>query len=70
MNKKRIAAIIGLVAIFISIVCIAVSGFFPAIHELLLTLSGMCFLLAAATLGLLILRKKEEQAAQSDEQAE
>ena len=70
MNAKRIAAIIGLAAIFLSIVCIVVSGFVPALHELLLTLSGMCFLIAAATLGLLVLHKKEEQAAQNDEQAE
>lgn len=68
MNAKRIAAIIGLAAIFISIVCIVVSGFLPAWHELLLTLSGLCFLIAAATLGMLVLRKKQEQEQAQDEE--
>lgn len=70
MNAKRIAAIIGLAAILISILCIVVSGALPAYHELLLTLSGMCFLIAAATLGILVLRKKEEQQAQEGEKEE
>lgn len=68
MNAKRIAAIIGLAAIFISILCIVVSGALPAYHELLLTLSGMCFLIAAATLGVLVLRKKEEQAQEGEKE--
>lgn len=67
MNGKRIAAMIGLIAIFSSVLCIVLGGAMPAYGEALMTLSGVCFLLAASVLGMLVLRRRQEQAAAQEE---
>ena len=66
MNGKRIAAIVGLIAIFASVLCMVLGGAMPAYGQALLTLSGVCFLIAASVLGMLVLRRRQEQAAQED----
>lgn len=66
MNGKRIAAIVGLVAICGSVLCMVLGGAMPAYGDALLTLSGVCFLIAASVLGMLVLRRKQEQAAEEE----
>ena len=66
MNGKRIAAIVGLIAICGSVLCMVLGGAMPAYGDALLTLSGVCFLIAASVLGMLVLRRKQEQAAEAE----
>lgn len=69
MNGKRIAAIIGLIAICGSVLCMVVGGALPAYGDALLTLSGVCFLIAASVLGVLVLRRRQEQQAAAPEES-
>jgi len=57
-NHQRIWATIGLVLIIVSVLCIVVTGVFPAISQLLMTISTVTFLAAASILGLIVLRRK------------
>lgn len=69
MNGKRIAAIVGLIAICGSVLCMVLGGVMPAYGDALLTLSGVCFLIAASVLGMLVLRRRQEQEAAAPEEA-
>ena len=60
-NSQRIWAIIGLVLIVVSVVCIVLTGVFPAARELLMTISTITFLAAASILGLIVMRRKAAQ---------
>lgn len=62
MNKKRIAAIIGLIGMAVSILCIVVSGIVPALKDLLWTVALITFLVAASISLVFTLRKQEEAA--------
>ncbi|MBQ7849636.1 MAG: hypothetical protein IJ343_07950 [Clostridia bacterium] len=66
MNGKRIAAVCGLVAICASVLCMVLGGAMPQYGDALLTVSGVCFLLAATTLGVLVMRRRAEQNAAAD----
>ena len=66
MNGKRIAAIIGLIGMAVSIVCIAVSGAMPELKDLLWMIGLVSFLVAASISIVFVLRKKEEQAPAED----
>ena len=68
MNKHRLLAVAGLVLIVVSLVCMMAGFFAPAARALLLNISLVCFLGAAAILlGLSALRKRDEQS-KSDEE--
>lgn len=62
MNKKRIAAIIGLIGMAVSILCIVVSGAVPALKDLLWTVALVAFLIGASISLIFTIRKKEEEA--------
>lgn len=70
MNKQRILAIIGLVLIIVSVLCVICVGFLPQAKELLMNISTVTFLAAATILGLLVYRRKaEEEAGQPEDDA-
>lgn len=68
MNMKRVAAIIGLIGMAISILCIVISGMFPALKDLLWTTSLIAFLIAASISLFFYFRKKEEEEAKADKE--
>lgn len=61
MNKKRVAAVIGLVGMAVCILCIIVSGFAPALKDLLWLVGLVAFLIAASISIFFTLRKKEQE---------
>ncbi|MBQ3485948.1 MAG: hypothetical protein IJA77_10680 [Clostridia bacterium] len=67
MNAKRIWACAGLFFMAVSIICMCISGFIPGMHELLLSISGVTFLLAAAILGVFVMRRRNEEAQKAAE---
>lgn len=69
MNKKRIAAIIGLILIFVSIISIMLFSFIPQAKDLLVTINTVTFL-SAAVIAALLLRRKEEEEAQAEKPAD
>lgn len=62
MNKKRLMATIGLVLIIVSVLCVIFVGFLPQAKDLLMTISTITFLAAATILGVLVYRRKAEEA--------
>lgn len=66
MNTKRIAAIVGLVLIIASVLCVICVGVLPDYRELLMTVSTITFVGAAAVLGVLVYRRKAEEAQGDD----
>ena len=63
MNAKRIAAIIGLLGIFASLILLLLSAVLPAYKDALQGLSGIGFLLAACISGVFFLRSREKSEA-------
>lgn len=61
MNKKRIAAIIGLVGMGICILCIFCSGLMPVYRELLWTVGMVAFLVALSISLFFTLRKDAQE---------
>lgn len=70
MNTKRIAATLGLVLIVVSVLCIVCVGILPQIRDLLMTVSTITFIGAAAILGVLVYRRKAEEEASSGDDGE
>lgn len=70
MNKKRIAAIAGLIGMGICILCIAVSGFLPAYKDLLWMVGMMAFLVAASISLIITMRQKQDQQPDGDAEEE
>lgn len=68
-NSQRIWAVAGLVLIVVSVLCIVITGVFPALRELLMTISTVTFLAAASILGFIVMRRKaaEEQSENGEE---
>ena len=63
MNKKRIAAIVGLIGMAICILSMVVSGFLPEMKDLLMTIGMFAFILAVSISLFFYFRKKEEEEA-------
>ena len=70
MNAKRIAAIIGLIGIFASLILLVLSAVLPAYKDALQSLSGIGFLLAACIAGIFWLRSRKKNEPDSEEDAE
>ena len=70
MNKQRITAVIGLVLIILSVLCVISVGFLPQLKDLLMTISTVTFLAAATILGVLSWKLKAQQEEQSDDTKE
>ena len=69
MKNQRIWAVIGLILIFASIICMMGSMFIPAMKDVLLNVSFVGFVGAAGVLlALTILRKKQQDADNKDEE--
>ena len=68
-NNQRLWAVIGLILIIVSVLCIIVTGVFPAIRQLLMTISTVTFLAAASILGLIVMRRKAAQEQSGDDNA-
>lgn len=68
-NNQRHWAVIGLILIIVSVLCIIVTGVFPAIRQLLMTISTVTFLAAASILGLIVMRRKAAQEQSGDDNA-
>ena len=68
MKNQRIWAVIGLVLIFASIICMMGSMFVPAVKDVLLNISFVGFVGAAGVLlALTFIRKKQQEASAKDE---
>ena len=61
MNKKRVAAIAGLIGMGICILCIFCSGFVPAFRDLLWAVDMVAFLVALSISLIFTIRKGEEE---------
>ncbi len=70
MNKKRIAAIMGLAGMGACILCIIVSGFVPAVKDLLWAVGLVCFLVSASISVIFMLRQQEEKAKDAQQKEE
>lgn len=70
MNAKRIAAIFGLIGMGICILCIVVSGFLPALKDLLWTVGLMAFLIAASISLFFYFRKKQAEETSAEDKEE
>ena len=70
MNAKRIAAIVGLIGIFASIILLVLSAALPAYKDALQGLSGIGFLLGACVAGIFWLRSREKSESDSEDDAE
>ena len=69
MKNQRIWAVVGLVLIFASIICMLASMFVPAAKDVLLNVSFVGFVGAAGVLlALSIIRKKQQEASSKDEE--
>lgn len=66
MNKKRIAAIIGLIGMAVCILCMVISGAIPQLKDLLWFVAMIAFLIAASISIFFVLRKQDESAAQNE----
>ena len=68
MKNQRIWAVIGLVLIFVSIICMMGSMFVRAAKDVLLNISFVGFVGAAGVLlALTFIRKKQQEASAKDE---
>ena len=68
MKNQRIWAVIGLVLIFASIICMMGSMFVPAAKDVLFNISFVGFVGAAGVLlALTFIRKKQQEASAKDE---
>ena len=70
MNKKRIAAISGLVGMGICILCICLSGLLPVYRDLLWAIGAVGFLVALSVSVILGMRKDEKTGASEKEEKE
>lgn len=68
MNKKRIAAIIGLISMAVCTLCIVVGGFLPAYKDLLWMVGMLAFLVGASISLIITLRKAEQPPENPEEQ--
>ena len=66
MNKKRVAAIAGLVGMGICILCIFCSGFMPVYRDLLWSVGMVAFLVALSISLIFTLRKGEAEKEQAE----
>ena len=67
MNKKRVAAIAGLVGMGICILCIFCSGFMPVYRDLLWSVGMVAFLVALSISLIFTLRKDAQEHAAPEE---
>ncbi|MBE5795836.1 MAG: hypothetical protein E7327_00475 [Clostridiales bacterium] len=70
MNKQRIAAIVGLVLIILSVLCVVLVGVLPQAKDLLMAISTVTFLSAATILGILVYRRKAAEEAGNEDSAD
>ena len=69
MKNQRIWAVIGLVLIVASIVCMVAGMFVPAAKDILMQISFIGFVGAAGVLlALSVIRKKQQEAENKDEE--
>lgn len=67
MNAKRIAALLGVIGIAVCVLCMVVSGFVPALKDLLWTIGGVAFLIGLTVWLFFYFRRQEEQPAAEPE---
>ena len=67
MNKKRVAAIIGLIGMGICILCILFSGVVPAYRDLLWAVGTVAFLVALSISLIFTIRKGEAESCTPEE---
>ena len=68
MNTRRIAAIVGLILMGVTVLGIVLSALLPAYHELTLTVSGIAFLLSVTVLGILKRGSSKEDGGEDEEE--
>lgn len=70
MDKKRVAAIIGLVCMALCVLCIVISGAVPAYKDLLWAFGMVAFLVAVSILVIINLRKGPAASPADEEEKE